>query len=95
MDDRECILSHGPRPALDDLPSLRMRVRVERLGRSAHVALAHKLTQLFCQHDLSPSNFHGPAEDIDGIRAVCQLAGQFQCKGACRVLAAASSSEAH
>lgn len=50
MDDGERILSHSPRPALDDFPCLRMCVRVERLGRSAHVALGFKLSGAFRQH---------------------------------------------
>jgi len=50
MDDGERILSHGPRPALDDFPSLRMGMRVERLGRSAHVALAGELSGALRHH---------------------------------------------
>ncbi len=54
MDDRERILSHGPRPALDDFPSLCVRMRVERLGRSAHVALAGELSGALRHHAVVP-----------------------------------------
>ena len=50
MDDRERIAPDGPRPALDDFPSLRMRMRVKRLGRSAHVALAGELSGALRHH---------------------------------------------
>jgi len=50
MDHGERIAPDGSCLALDDFPSLRMRVRVERLGRSAHVALGFKLSEALRQH---------------------------------------------
>ena len=54
MDDGRRIPANRPCPAFDDFPRLCVGMRVKRLGRSAHVALAGELSGALRHHAVVP-----------------------------------------